>query len=345
MEEAKAKDVSSPKALDALEEKSSAKRTEDEPSEPTRSVDFLFPDSLPDLNPRVVRYRAFRTGPLQGWKAYCSESKPLLLPKLPYMYPITDLQAALDHDIYVLLDKPGRVFFESEITKKRTFSNIWMPKDALIFKDVFGVLAGERIVGMDIQSTSDLSFGELVENWRDQVCRKWNSHNINIFIRATRLTVSVGNWYVPPSQLPAAGWPEHNALHTLNDDVLLSIFSTYRLDDEDNWNLQLRWCKLAHVCRRWRYLIYRSPSHLNLHLLCTNGTPVADMLIHSPPLPLIINYRNRSGTMANEDEGPYFSRSSNGIACAVFSLWLWTTIFRVWNTFLLCNFWPQIYTA
>ena len=41
---------------------------------------------------------------------------------------------------------------------------------------------------------------------------------------------------------------------------------------------------------------------MNLHLLCTNGTPVAEMLKHSPPLPLIINYQNTSPTMTSEDE-------------------------------------------
>jgi hypothetical protein len=91
-------------------------------------------------------------------------------------------------------------------------------------------------------------------------------------------------------------------INTLNDDVLLSIFGSYRLDDDKNWNLQLKWFKLIHVCRRWRHLIYGFPSHLDLQLLCTNGTPVADMLNHSPPLPLIINYQNTYATMTTEDE-------------------------------------------
>jgi hypothetical protein len=91
-------------------------------------------------------------------------------------------------------------------------------------------------------------------------------------------------------------------MDTLNDDVLFSIFGSYRLDDDENWNLQLRWCKLVHVCRRWRHLVYESPAHLNLHLLCTNGTPVADMLKHSPPLPLILNYQSPCATMTFEDE-------------------------------------------
>ncbi len=52
--------------------------------------------------------------------------------------------------------------------------------------------------------------------------------------------------------------------------------------------------------------IYGSPSHLGLHILCTNGTSVADMLNHSPPLRLIINYQNTCATMATEDEEGIF---------------------------------------
>jgi len=56
------------------------------------------------------------------------------------------------------------------------------------------------------------------------------------------------------------------------------------------WNRERWWYKLTHVCRRWRHLILGSPSHLGLCLLCTPGTPVADMLAHSPPFPIIIDH-------------------------------------------------------
>ena len=55
------------------------------------------------------------------------------------------------------------------------------------------------------------------------------------------------------------------------------------------WGRERWWYAPAQVCRRWRYLILGSASHLRLHLLCTYGTPVADMLAHSPPFPLIID--------------------------------------------------------
>jgi len=46
----------------------------------------------------------------------------------------------------------------------------------------------------------------------------------------------------------------------------------------------------VHVCRRWRYLILDTASYLRLCLVCTYGTPVADMLANSPPFPLIIDH-------------------------------------------------------
>ncbi|KAH9971565.1 hypothetical protein BGW80DRAFT_445352 [Lactifluus volemus] len=93
----------------------------------------------------------------------------------------------------------------------------------------------------------------------------------------------------------------HSPIDILNDDVLLHIFHLYRLVDPDeceykNGTLHFTrddqhwWYKLTHVCRLWRNIILESPSRLNLHLCCANGVPVADMLAHSPPLPLTIYY-------------------------------------------------------
>ena len=56
------------------------------------------------------------------------------------------------------------------------------------------------------------------------------------------------------------------------------------------------------VCRRWRYLILGSASHLSLRLVCSPGTPVAEMLAHSPPLPLIISYNAKNLDLTPEDE-------------------------------------------
>ncbi|KAF8266375.1 hypothetical protein EI94DRAFT_1733227 [Lactarius quietus] len=81
------------------------------------------------------------------------------------------------------------------------------------------------------------------------------------------------------------------AIHRLNDDILLDIFNCYRLEDEYDWNDRFGWCKLSHVCQRWRHLIYESTFHLGMHIRCTNGTPIVDTLDHLPPLPLLVDYR------------------------------------------------------
>jgi len=104
-------------------------------------------------------------------------------------------------------------------------------------------------------------------------------------------------------------------IHVLNDDCLLRIFSLYRpaLLDEDEvvdvrilqggeWGRERWWCKLVHICRRWRYLILQSATHLGLCLVCTYGTPVADMLAHSPRLPLVIDTVDNFRDISAEDE-------------------------------------------
>ena len=77
----------------------------------------------------------------------------------------------------------------------------------------------------------------------------------------------------------------------LNDDVLLEIFDFY-LDEDIYEPLApfeiIHWITLAHVCRRWRSVIFQSPHRLNLQLLCTPETPARDTLDIWPPLPLVI---------------------------------------------------------
>ena len=89
----------------------------------------------------------------------------------------------------------------------------------------------------------------------------------------------------------------------LPDDVLLGIFEFY-VDDEDmdavfepfeRQRIE-EWITLAHVCRRWRSIVFQSPRRLNLRLLCTPKTPTQDMSDVWPPLPLIIHDPCRNGT-------------------------------------------------
>ena len=103
-------------------------------------------------------------------------------------------------------------------------------------------------------------------------------------------------------------------IHILNDDSLLNIFyhcqpvpldkdetddggALWMEPDRERW-----WYKLAHVCRRWRFLVFASASHLGICLVCTYGTPVEEMLAHSPPLPLAIDYVEGDRQITPEDE-------------------------------------------
>ncbi|KAH9992553.1 hypothetical protein BJV74DRAFT_400624 [Russula compacta] len=86
----------------------------------------------------------------------------------------------------------------------------------------------------------------------------------------------------------------------------------WRIRDEDNDDMPILqeaeldrkywWYDLTHICRRWRYLVLGSASYLGLVLIYTYGTPVADMLAHSPPLPLIIDYIDEDRGITAEDE-------------------------------------------
>ena len=111
--------------------------------------------------------------------------------------------------------------------------------------------------------------------------------------------------------------PHRPSIHILDDDSLLNVFFLYRpvlLDEgyrddylffvrEREWVRERWWFKFTHVCRRWRYLVLGSASYLRLCLVCTYGTPVADMLAHSPLLPLIIMFVDETRETTAEDEG------------------------------------------
>jgi hypothetical protein len=70
----------------------------------------------------------------------------------------------------------------------------------------------------------------------------------------------------------------------LPDDVLLCIFNVYV-----NESLKTEeWHTLVHVCRRWRTVVFGSPHHLNLQLLCTSKRPVTKKLNIWPALPIVV---------------------------------------------------------
>ena len=109
--------------------------------------------------------------------------------------------------------------------------------------------------------------------------------------------------------------PHTPSIHILDDDSLINVFFLYRsvifdgyecdevcIIGERGWNRERWWYKLAQVCQRWRKLILGLPSYLSLCLFCTYGTPVADMLAYSPPLPLVIDFFLGDWANSAEDE-------------------------------------------
>ena len=79
-------------------------------------------------------------------------------------------------------------------------------------------------------------------------------------------------------------------IETLPDDVLLKIFRSFIDAMEFHESASDEWHSLVHVCRRWRYLAYTSPRHLNLQLLCKlPRRSVKKMLRIWPELPIFIN--------------------------------------------------------
>jgi hypothetical protein len=81
----------------------------------------------------------------------------------------------------------------------------------------------------------------------------------------------------------------------LPDDVLLEIFDFLVVEsngfEAENW-----WRTLVHVCRKWRNVIFGSPHRLDLRVVCSDRTPVREMLDVWPPLPIVIHHFARSNS-------------------------------------------------
>ena len=109
--------------------------------------------------------------------------------------------------------------------------------------------------------------------------------------------------------------PLSTPIHNLDDDSLFNIFYFCRPkifdenQDRDNgiirgggWARECWWYKPVQACQRWRRLILESASYLRLCLVCTHGTPVREMLAHSPPFPLVIDLNDANRVLTTADE-------------------------------------------
>ena len=73
--------------------------------------------------------------------------------------------------------------------------------------------------------------------------------------------------------------------------MILEMFQFYKLacgPDSSEW--QKEWHKLAHVCRRWRTIIFASQHGLDLRLLCTPKTSIEMTLDLWPTFPIVVQY-------------------------------------------------------
>src|SRR6266404_4950141 len=90
----------------------------------------------------------------------------------------------------------------------------------------------------------------------------------------------------------------------LPNEILLEIFDCHRLATLENSSDPWKWHRLAHVCQRWRGLIFESPRRLDLRLVYTYKNPLRKSLDLWPDLPLSVWYPRspRNQRLAPEDE-------------------------------------------
>jgi hypothetical protein len=96
-------------------------------------------------------------------------------------------------------------------------------------------------------------------------------------------------------------------INTLPDNVFVEIFSLCRTDEVDDaiWALSSytswKWCRLAHVCRTWRHIMFASSRHLHLDLRCTGRTPVKKNLSYLPAFPLVVSFLSFNSSRRDRD--------------------------------------------
>ena len=97
-------------------------------------------------------------------------------------------------------------------------------------------------------------------------------------------------------QLIVADWCDvgRATIDMLPDVALLEIFDfylnqrEYKPYDYMHWFAIQVWHTLAHVCQKWRTIVFGSPHRLDLRLFCEATTPVKETLVVWPPLPIVI---------------------------------------------------------
>ena len=83
-------------------------------------------------------------------------------------------------------------------------------------------------------------------------------------------------------------------IHVLSDDILIHIFNISRQElgfyaHNKSWSCH-RWHVLAHVCQRWRHIIFTWPNYLDVRIDCASRTAAVKALDVWPALPISIHY-------------------------------------------------------
>jgi len=83
-------------------------------------------------------------------------------------------------------------------------------------------------------------------------------------------------------------------VNNLPDEVLLEIFDSFRqsVDPYDQkWKKEHLWLNLAHVCGKWRAIMFASVTRLDLGITVGPEKPGHIKTILSGPLPIFLDYR------------------------------------------------------
>ena len=147
--------------------------------------------------------------------------------------------------------------------------------------------------------------------------QSWKSCHCQRYSTMSRLTPTEDHMYDPPEVTfhleliiiiainPCSGagknW-NHVTIEPLPDDTLLEIFDLYQVDAvAHSRGPPWKWHRLAHICRRWRSIVYTSPRRLCLQILCRNGAPIERVLGAWSTLPLLLRFKGnaRSKSLPN----------------------------------------------
>ena len=86
----------------------------------------------------------------------------------------------------------------------------------------------------------------------------------------------------------------------LSGEVLIVIFDSYRQGyDHQRWREEYVWFNLAHVCRKWRAVMFASPFRLDLGVVVGPIKPDDIETILSGPLPIFIEFKKMSGVLTS----------------------------------------------